>query len=158
MAGNVFQTQASANRNPPLASQRAGQTAKLGGGSSWAFGMPMGAGAPGLSAPSRTPLAGFAQAIGASASQAPLDLSYVHHLLLHPPHLSHPLHHPLPSYPYPKTIVSLHLHGEIIQQKDQKDRIHLSQPREGCWLQCCHAGHHSPHPLGSLQRQSEHSS
>lgn len=77
MAGNVFQTQASANRNTPLASQRGGQTAKLGGGSSWAFGMPMAAGAPGLSASSRTPLAGFAQAIGASASQAPLDLSYV---------------------------------------------------------------------------------
>ncbi|KAG9860088.1 hypothetical protein KCU77_g4573, partial [Aureobasidium melanogenum] len=75
MAGNVFQTQASANRNTPLASQRGGQTAKLGGGSSWAFGMPMAAGAPGLSASSRTPLAGFAQAIGASASQAPLDLS-----------------------------------------------------------------------------------
>ncbi|KAI4716542.1 hypothetical protein E4T48_07221 [Aureobasidium sp. EXF-10727] len=78
MAGNVFQTQPSATRNAPLTAQRGGQTAKLGGGGgapSWAFGMPMGAGAPGLSASSRTPLAGFAQAIGASASQAPLDLS-----------------------------------------------------------------------------------
>ena len=99
MAGNVFQTQTSANRNAPLTSQRGGQTAKLGGGSSWAFGMPMGAGAPGLSAASRTPLAGFAQAIGASASQAPLDLSYVHHLLLHSLHPSHPL---------PKTITQNH--------------------------------------------------
>ncbi|THY93862.1 hypothetical protein D6C95_05771 [Aureobasidium pullulans] len=79
MTGNVFQTQPSANRTTPLASQRGGQTAKLGAGnSSWAFGMPMGtAGAPGLSNSSttRTPLAGFAQAIGGSASQAPLDLS-----------------------------------------------------------------------------------
>ncbi|KAI5235682.1 hypothetical protein E4T43_09124 [Aureobasidium subglaciale] len=85
MAGNAFQTQSSASRNTPLASQRGGQSSKLSGGSSWAFGMPIGAaaasgtavgaGAPGLSAPSRTPLAGFAQAIGGSASQAPLDLS-----------------------------------------------------------------------------------
>ncbi|KAG2165424.1 hypothetical protein JADG_005163 [Aureobasidium aubasidani] len=79
MTGNVFQTQPSATRTTPLASQRGGQTAKLGAGnSSWAFGMPMGtAGAPGLSNSSttRTPLAGFAQAIGGSASQAPLDLS-----------------------------------------------------------------------------------
>ena len=94
MAGNGFQT-TSANRNTPLASQRAGQTAKLGGGSSWAFGMPMAAGAPGLSASSRTPLAGFAQVIGASASQAPLDLSYVHAFSLHPLHPLH-LRHPLP--------------------------------------------------------------
>ncbi|KAG9628467.1 hypothetical protein KCU77_g20175, partial [Aureobasidium melanogenum] len=90
MAGNVFQTQASANRNTPLASQRGGQTAKLGGGSSWAFGMPMAAGAPGLSASSRTPLAGFAQAIGASASQAPLDLSYVSQLSITISYSNHP--------------------------------------------------------------------
>ena len=145
MAGNVFQTQTSANRNAPLTSQRGGQTAKLGGGSSWAFGMPMGAGAPGLSAASRTPLAGFAQAIGASASQAPLDLSYVHHLLLHSLHPSHPL---------PKTIVTLHPHGETTKQKGQKAQIHLSQLRPGCRVQCCHAGHptRAPHSLGSLHR------
>ena len=84
MTGNVFQTPASTNRTTPLAAQRGGQTAKLGGNSSWAFGMPMAAaaGAPGLSnsnsnSTTRTPLAGFAQAIGGSASQAPLDLSYV---------------------------------------------------------------------------------
>jgi hypothetical protein len=121
MAGNVFQTQASANRTTPLASQRGGQTAKLGGGSSWAFGMPMSAGAPGLSAPSRTPLAGFAQAIGGSASQAPLDLSYVHpHLSLHLLHSSHLLS---------KTVVTLHLYGQTTPQKDaqgQETKIHHS--------------------------------
>ncbi|KAI5195017.1 hypothetical protein E4T39_08416 [Aureobasidium subglaciale] len=83
MAGNAFQTQSSASRNTPLASQRGGQTSKLSGGSSWAFGAgaasgtAVGAGA-GAGAPSRTPLAGFAQAIGGSASQAPLDLSLFH--------------------------------------------------------------------------------
>ncbi|KAL1296946.1 hypothetical protein AAFC00_004550 [Neodothiora populina] len=54
------------------------QNGKLGGASSWGFGMPSGmaGGAPGLSNNRPAPLSNFAQAaMGASHSQAPLDLS-----------------------------------------------------------------------------------
>ncbi|EON68262.1 hypothetical protein W97_07520 [Coniosporium apollinis CBS 100218] len=79
MAGNVFQNpqQPAGARATPLGSGRL-QNGKLGSGSSWTFGVPMG-GAPGLSGNqnrANNPAASsFAQATGASQSQQPLDLS-----------------------------------------------------------------------------------
>ncbi|CAI6337558.1 unnamed protein product [Periconia digitata] len=76
ISSNMFQNQQNTGRAGPLAGNRL-QNGKMGTGSQWAFGGPMG-GAPGLSnAPSRangSGLSSFAQTIGGSQSHTPLNL------------------------------------------------------------------------------------